>query len=157
MRIALLAAGGVALIVLIVVLATSVFGGGSSKPVRNQVEPTPGSSSQSSSAAGSSASVVPSSVTVAVLNGTSVPGLARTVANSLQRDGYQIGTVTNAPVQQHSATTVAYGSGGRSAARAVAQAIGVDPTTIGPEDTGTRSIAGRQASVVVTVGADRQQ
>ena len=138
------------LIALIVVLATS--GGGSSKPVSNKVAPASGSASQSSSTP-----VTPSSVTVSVLNGTSVPGLARTVANSLQRDGYQIGTVTNAPVQQHATTTVAFGSGGRSAARAVAQAIGVDPTTIGPEDVSTRSIAGPQATVVVTVGADRQQ
>jgi LytR cell envelope-related transcriptional attenuator len=154
---ALLIGGAVAVAVLVIVLATSAFGGGSSKPVRNQVVSSTNGAASSSGAAGSTGAVVPGNVTVAVLNGTSVPGLARSVANSLQHDGYKIGTVTNAPLQQHPSTIVAYGLGGRSAARAVAQQIGVDPTTITPEDIGTRGVAGPQATVVVTVGDDRKQ
>jgi hypothetical protein len=151
-----LVAGAVALVALVVVLATSVFGGGgSNKPVGNRVvTDSPAATNPGAPATG--ASVTPSAVTVAVLNGTSVPGLARTVANNLQHDGYTIGTVTNAPIPQHPTTTVAFAAGGRAAAQAVARAIGVDPTTILAEDLSTRGVAGAQALVVVTVGADRQ-
>lgn len=144
-----------AVIVLIVVLATSL-GGGSNKPAQNQVVSSAGANGQGGGSAAGGGTPTPSSVSVAVLNGTSTPGLARTVANSLQRNGYHIATVTNAPAQ-HQTTTVTYGSGGRSGARAIAQAIGVDPTTIAAEDAGTSSVAGPQTMVVVTVGADRQQ
>jgi hypothetical protein len=152
----LLIAATVGLVVLVVVLATTVFAGGSSKPAGNRVVSSPATSAQGSLTTGAGAGVTPSSVTVAVLNGTSVPGLARTVANNLQHDGYQIGTVTNAPIQQHTTTTVSYGSGDRSQAQAVAHAIGVDPSTVAVEDVSTQGVAGSQAMVVVTVGADRQ-
>jgi hypothetical protein len=75
----------------------------------------------------------------------------------VRSSGYRIGTVTNAPDQQHATTSVAYASGSRSAARAVAQAIGVDPGSVSAEDASTRVVAGPSASVVVTVGADRHQ
>jgi hypothetical protein len=150
-------AGGVALVVLVVVLATSVFGGGSSnKPVDNRVVTSPAATNSGAGGAATGGSVTPSAVTVSVLNGTSVPGLARTVANNLQHDGYVIGAVSNAPIQQHPTTTVAFAAGARAAGQAVARAIGVDPSTIVAEDLGTRGVAGPQALVVVTVGADRQ-
>jgi hypothetical protein len=156
-RRAALIAGGVALIALVVVLATSVFGGGgSNKPSGNRIVTSPAAANPGAPGTATGGSVTPSAVTVSVLNGTSVPGLARTVANDLQRDGYVIGAVTNAPIQQHPTTTVAFAAGGRAAAQAVARAIGVSPSTIAAEDLGTRGVAGPQALVVVTVGADRQ-
>jgi hypothetical protein len=144
-------------VVLVIVLATSVFGGGgSNKPAGNRVVPSPAAANPGVPGTATGGSVTPSAVTVAVLNGTSVPGLARTVANNLQHDGYAIGTVTNAPIPQHATTTVAFAAGGRTAAQAVARVIGVDPSTIVAEDLSTRGVAGSQALVVVTVGADRQ-
>lgn len=144
---------GVAVVALVVVLATSLLGGGGSKkPAGNRVVTSPAAGAGSAAAG----SVTPSAVTVSVLNGTSAPGLARTVANNLQHDGYGIGNVTNAPLQQHLTTTVAFAAGGRAAAQAVARAIGVDPTTVVAEDSSTLAVAGSQALVVVTVGADRQ-
>jgi hypothetical protein len=152
-----LIAGGVAVIALVVVLATSVLGGGgSNKPAGNRVVTSPAAANPGGGGTATGGSVTPSTVTVSVLNGTSVPGLARTVANNLQRDGYVIGVVSNAPIQQHPTTTVAFAAGGRAAGQAVARAIGVDPSTIVAEDLGTRGAAGPHAQVAVTVGADRQ-
>jgi hypothetical protein len=90
---------------------------------------------------------------VAVLNGTTVPGLARRVADRLVSSGYRIGTVTNASNQQHPATLVSYAPGAQAEAQAVAQQIGVSPSAVAPLDASTQVIA-RGAAVVVTVGAD---
>jgi hypothetical protein len=93
--------------------------------------------------------------TVAVLNGTTVAGLARGVADKLLADGYKIGTVTNAPDQQRSATQVAYQRGQQRAARAVARAIDVGSDAVVPIDEVTEATAGSDALIVVTVGADQ--
>jgi hypothetical protein len=92
---------------------------------------------------------------VAVLNGTTVPGLARGVADKLLADGYKIGTVTNAPDQQRSATQVAYQQGQQRTARAVARAIDVGSDAVVPIDEVTEATAGSDALIVVTVGADQ--
>jgi hypothetical protein len=92
---------------------------------------------------------------VAVLNGTTVAGLARTVADQLTKGGDRIGVVTNAPTQQQTITTVYYTPGARSQATAVAQTIGAGPNAVQPIDAVTQTV-GRAAAVVVVVGADRQ-
>jgi hypothetical protein len=94
-------------------------------------------------------------VTVAVLNGTTVPGLARGVANRIQSKGFKIGNVTNATDQSRSATIVEYEPGHRAEALAVARLIGVGADAIEPMSAGTRVIAGQDTPVVVTVGADQ--
>ncbi len=93
--------------------------------------------------------------TVAVLNGTTVPGLARAVADKLLGDGYKIGTVTNAPDQQRSATQVAYQRGREASARQVARTIDAGSDAVTPIDEVTEATAGSDAVVVVTVGADQ--
>ncbi|HEY4096274.1 MAG TPA: LytR C-terminal domain-containing protein [Baekduia sp.] len=97
----------------------------------------------------------PGTFTVAVLNGTRVPGLARGVANVLQNRNYKIGTVTNAAEQGRAATTVEYAPGHRAEATEVAAAITAPTTTLRPIDHATRTIAGRLAKVVVLVGSDQ--
>jgi hypothetical protein len=93
--------------------------------------------------------------TVAVLNGTAVPGLARGVANRLQNSGFKIGNVTNAADRSRFATLVQYAPGREAQARAVARALAVGGAFVRPADAGSRAIAGAQASVVVVVGSDQ--
>jgi hypothetical protein len=90
-----------------------------------------------------------------VLNGTTIPGLARSVADRVDSGGYRIGAVTNAPDQQRAATQVAYQSGQERAARQVAQLIDVGADAVVPIDEVTSATAGDEAVVVVTVGADQ--
>ncbi|MEZ5119999.1 MAG: LytR C-terminal domain-containing protein [Solirubrobacterales bacterium] len=95
--------------------------------------------------------------TVAVLNGTTVPGLARSVADKLEARKYRIGTVTNAPDQQRSATQVAYQPGSVRMARDVARIIDVGSDAVVPIDEVTSATAGPDALVVVTVGSDQSR
>ncbi|HEU4655906.1 MAG TPA: LytR C-terminal domain-containing protein, partial [Capillimicrobium sp.] len=93
--------------------------------------------------------------TVAVLNGTTIPGLARSVADRIEAAGYRIGSVTNAPDQQRAATQVAYQPGNERAAQAVAEIIDAGSDAVVPIDEVTSATAGDEAVVVVTVGADQ--
>ena len=92
-----------------------------------------------------------------MLNGTTVPGLAAQVADQLQSSGFARGQVTNAADQQRADTTVQYGPGQRRAADDVAGILKVGRTKVTSLDANTQAIAGPDATVVVTVGADRTQ
>ncbi len=95
--------------------------------------------------------VVPAEVDVAVLNGTSVPGLAAKVADDVRVNGFRLGAVTNSR-DQFDQTVVMYGRGQQRAARKVAHDLGVKP--LQPIDRQTEQAAG-DADVVVIAGADR--
>jgi hypothetical protein len=95
--------------------------------------------------------VVPADVTVAVLNGTSVPGLAGKVGDDVTVNGFKLGTVTNSR-SRFDQTVVMYESDQRRAARRVAHDLGVKP--VQPIDRQTEQEAGG-ADVVVIAGADR--
>lgn len=95
--------------------------------------------------------------TVAVLNGTTISGLARRTAERLESSGYTLGTVDDAPEQNRSATVVQYADGARDEARSVAEVIGVGRDAVSQLDVNTRTVAGENARVVVTVGADQNQ
>lgn len=164
LRTTLMIVGGVlAVIVVAVVLILTVFSGGSSKnspnTIGNAPATTPGSSSKSGTKTNGSAAAPVSrgDVTVAVLNGTTVPGLARGAATKLQNAGFKIGTVTNAPDQARSATFVAYQPGHQAEANVVARLIHVGTDAVKPIDQSTAVVAGQDAFVVVTVGSDQSQ
>jgi hypothetical protein len=93
--------------------------------------------------------------TVAVLNGTTVPGLARAVANRLQNDKYKIGNVTNGPDQPRTKTTVTFTPGHADRALRVAKLLGLAPAVVSPASARERALAGQTATVIVTVGADQ--
>jgi LytR cell envelope-related transcriptional attenuator len=94
--------------------------------------------------------------TVAVLNATTAPGLARGVANRLQNAGVRIGTVTNAATQDRPSTCVLYAPGHEQAARRVAAVLDLPPdAVIGAAAAADRAVAGPGATVVVLVGADQ--
>jgi hypothetical protein len=96
--------------------------------------------------------VNPAEVTVAVLNGTTVPGLAAGLGDEVERFGFDLGTVDNALNQQSAESRVLYAPGHEREAMAVgrrlriAQREAIDP--------GSRSRAG-DATVVVIAGADQ--
>ena len=93
--------------------------------------------------------------TVAILNGTAVPGLARGVANRLQNANFKIGNVTNAAAQDHATTLVHYAPGRQTAAMQVAARIDLKDFVLHPITPAERAIAGEQAAVVVIVGSDQ--
>ena len=98
-------------------------------------------------------------VTVAVLNGTSVPGLARRVAEKIEGAGFDVpdDLVTNAVEQNRSATVVMYAEGARDEAREVARVIDVGTDALDVMDESARTVTQDRAMVVVTVGADQSQ
>ena len=155
-RLAALVLGGLLAVAIGAVALTGILGGGHSRA--SHPGPATAASPSGSGASGRHqvASLTPAHITVAVLNGTSVAGLASAVADQLASGGYRKGIVTNAATQQHQATTVSYAPGRRPAAEGVAQAISVAPENIQALDPATR-VLGRGATVVVTVGSDRQQ
>ncbi len=164
LRATLMIVGGVAgVIAIVLVLVFVVFSGGDSKKAPNTIgnapATTPSSSSKTAtkSTGSKTAPVSRGDVTVAVLNGTTVPGLARGAATKLQNAGFKIGTVTNAPDQARSATVVAYQPGHQNEARVVARLIQVGTDAVKPIDPSTAVVAGQDAFVVVTVGADQSQ
>lgn len=113
-----------------------------------------GESTRTTSTTGSGGNA-PSSVNVAVLNGTTVTGLAAEIAQQVEQAGYIRGTVTNSPDQSRSATIVSFREGSRSDALKVAQQIGVGEDAVQPLDPSDAVTAGEDADVVVIVGADR--
>jgi hypothetical protein len=164
-RVAVFGAIGAIVVVAIVavVLLTGALGGDDPKTQSPNTIGTPSADSNAgespakttSTSATPAAAPAPGSYTVAVLNGTTVPGLARGVANRLQNTKFKIGNVTNAATQDRSATLVEFAPGHRAEADAVAKAIDVGRDAIQPLSPGSKTIAGDQATVVVTVGSDQ--
>jgi LytR cell envelope-related transcriptional attenuator len=97
----------------------------------------------------------PGTFTVAVLNGTTVPGLARGVANRLSNGKHKIGTLTNAASQDVAVTQILYVPGCRAAAQEVAHGLDVAPDSVAPATAGARVLAGDRAQVIVIAGADQ--
>jgi hypothetical protein len=95
--------------------------------------------------------VVPQDVTVAVLNGTSVPGLGAKVATDVQVNEFALGNVGNSR-KEYDQTVVMYEKGQHRAAEKVADDLGVKP--VQPIDRQTQQEADG-ADVVVIAGRDR--
>ena len=98
----------------------------------------------------------PSKITVAVLNGTSIQGLAAQIGDRVEADGFRKGTVSNASVAggQRANSVVMYAKGHDRDARLVARRLSIK--NVQAVDTESQSIAG-DASVVVVVGTDKTQ
>jgi hypothetical protein len=95
--------------------------------------------------------VNPADVTVAVLNGTSVPALAAKTGDDVQANDFKVGTLSNSH-KQYQQTVVMYEPHQQRAANKVAHDLGVKP--VQPIDRQTqREVDG--ADVVVIAGADR--
>ena len=97
-------------------------------------------------------------VPLAVLNGTTVTGLARAAADKLTKKGYnEPNVVTNDTTNQARPTTqVYYEAKARAAALDVAKILGVPTAQVKAMDANARALADR-AQVAVFVGADKAQ
>ncbi|MEA2270132.1 MAG: hypothetical protein QOC64_2742, partial [Solirubrobacteraceae bacterium] len=146
-----------------VVLGVTLLGGGDgggdqAAPRPNTVAPpasanTTGSSEPQGSSSGR---VNRPQVTVAVLNGTTFTGLARSASDKITQAGFRPGVVTNDTTNQaRSATAIFYAEGHRNAALDVARIVGIGRDAVQPMDQQTRTLAGEDADVVVSVGADQ--
>jgi hypothetical protein len=105
--------------------------------------------------------VQPGTVTVSVLNGTDMQGLAQTVFNRLAADGYEKGSKpSNAADQTHTSTIVAYmAPTDRRDALAVANSLKLSPSAVQLVDPTTKATVcpptqACTSRVVVTVGQD---
>jgi hypothetical protein len=108
--------------------------------------------------------VAPASVTVSVLNGTDMSGLAGKVADRLAADGYGKGSKpTNAADQTHTSTIVAYvAPADRRDAVAVANSLKLSSSAVQPVDATAKATVcpptqACTTRVVVTVGTDLSQ
>ena len=96
----------------------------------------------------------PSDVTVAVLNGTLVPGLAAAIGDEVEKLGFDLGTLGNADnqEQQRAESVVLYASGHKPEAVVVSRRLKIPQReAIDPD---TQALAG-DASVVVVAGGDQ--
>jgi hypothetical protein len=97
------------------------------------------------------AAVAKSEITVSVLNGTSINGLAGKVGSDLEGAGYDLGQVTTTE-SGVAETIVMYADGQKRAAQKVAKQLGV--TEITPVDRPSERLGG-EADVFVVAGEDR--
>lgn len=95
----------------------------------------------------------PADVTVAVLNGTSVSGLAGKVGSDIEAAGYKLGVVTNT-TPDYKRTEVMFAEKQKPAAQKVAGDIGVATEDVVELDRELQEMVG-DADVVVIAGEDR--
>lgn len=100
----------------------------------------------------SGAAVEPGDVTVAVLNGTTVPGLAAALRDQLAAGGFKKGLIDVFSDQQLVESVVQYAPGHQAAAKAVGRRIGIRRSA--PLTAAGRALAG-DATVIVIAGADK--
>jgi hypothetical protein len=98
------------------------------------------------------AAIKPGNVTVAVLNGTTVPGLAATLRDQLAAAGFKKGTIDVFSDQQLSESVVQYAPGHQAEAKAVGTRVGISQRE--PVTANSRALAG-DATVIVIAGADK--
>jgi hypothetical protein len=101
----------------------------------------------------------PSSVTVAVLNGTDVSQLAHKIGQQLTGSGYKEGALATAANQSQSTTVVGYLPGFKHDATKVATALKLSAANVQPVAQSAQTVAcpppgACHANVIVTVGSD---
>jgi hypothetical protein len=98
------------------------------------------------------AAVRPGDVTVAVLNATTVPGLAAALRDQIAAAGFRKGTINDFSDQQLAESVVQYARGHEAEARAVSRRVGISQRA--PVTADSRALAG-DATVIVIAGADK--
>lgn len=93
----------------------------------------------------------PRTVTVSVLNGTTVGGLAAELGDKLEGQGFQLGNVTNNTDQQRAESVVLFAPGAEEESKDVGRRLKIDQRE--PIDPDSQTRAG-DATVVVVAGAD---
>jgi LytR cell envelope-related transcriptional attenuator len=99
-----------------------------------------------------SAAIKPGNVTVAVLNGTTVPGLAAALRDQIAAAGFKKGAIDVFSDQQLTQSVVQYAPGHEAEAQAVGRMLGISQRE--PVTANSRALAG-DATVIVIAGADK--
>ena len=149
--------GGLLLLVGVGFGATQLLGEDEgAQPADQTSQPTGGASGGDDTGAGSGnrsgAGVDPGRVTVAVLNGTTVPGLAAQIGDNVESQGFQLGTITNSTDQQRAESVVLYAPGAEMEARDVARRLKISQREEADPD--SQGLAG-DATVIVVAGQDK--
>jgi hypothetical protein len=136
-------------------LSSDEEGGGTPAGSSNSA-PATGGEAEGENGEGRPRPVVPANVTVAVLNGTTVPNLALGVGEQVEGHGFTLGTVANSAdqEQQRAESVVMFAPGHRNEAIAVSRRLKI--TQRQPIDPASQELAG-DATVVVIAGADLAQ
>ena len=161
-RVAAIVGAAVGVIAVLAVAGILIFGGGGDEPA-----PKPNTVAQPTTDTAASGAATPAkapaklnrkAVPLAVLNGTTVTGLARGAADKLTAKGYnEPNVVTNDTTNQQRPTTqVYYEAKAHAAALDVAKILGVPTSQVKPMDANARALADR-AQVAVFVGGDKAQ
>ncbi len=148
--------GGIVLVLAIAVFAVVQVSGGDDpdSSVQDAPQSTPSDADADADADQEQAPIDPSSVTVAVLNGTLVPGLAAQMGDKLSAQEFEVGTVTNNYDQELAESVVLYAPGAEREAAEVGRRLDISQReAIDPD---SQALAG-DASVVVVTGADLTQ
>lgn len=141
-------------LILLAACAVVLFTGGvAGVTLLTRADPAPKNAGRNEAAKPERGPIDPSTVTVAVLNGTTVPGLAQQTAGIVEQAGFRPGNVANS-TQASAESAVLFAGGNRPAAREVGREL--DVSQVEPIDPETQALAG-DADVVVLVGADRSQ
>ncbi len=94
--------------------------------------------------------VSPSEIEVAVLNGTSVPGLAATYGDKVEKEGFDLGAVTNSS-ESFESSVVMFKDGRKPEAKQVAKDLAI--AKVQPMSNEVAQVSG-EANVSVIVGED---
>jgi hypothetical protein len=98
------------------------------------------------------AAVKPGNVTVAVLNGTTVPHLAAALSAQIAAAGFKKGTINDYSDKQLAESVVQYAPGHQAEAKAVGRRLGISQRE--PVTADSRALGG-DATVIVIAGADK--
>jgi hypothetical protein len=145
--------GGLVLVAGIVILLLTLLDGNGGAPVStNPLVSTPKTTQSSKTKA--KATVPPADVTVGVYNGTSINGLGSKVQSKIANADYNARPAQTAPGNgtPKATTTVAYKTGYRNSALAIAKLLDLPTSAVQPITSDVSIAAG--ADVVVTVGND---
>jgi hypothetical protein len=162
-RVAAIVGGVLGVIAVLAVAGILIFGGGGDKPAPKPNTVAQPAAGDTNAANGSATPKAPAKVNrkavpLAVLNGTTVTGLARGAADKLTAKGYnEPNVVTNDTTNQQRPTTqIFYEAKARAAALDVAKILGVPAAQVKAMDANARALADR-AQVAVFVGGDKAQ
>ena len=135
-------------------------GGGSSADVPAAASPT--ATAEATTQSGQRERAIPrGDVTVAVVNGTTLSGLAADISEDLIAAGFNKGAVATGADQTQQTTVVMYASGFQAPARTVAKLLKLSASRIRPLDQDFAALAQADATsapapeVVVVIGADK--
>jgi hypothetical protein len=149
-RSVLLVGGGIAAAIVIGLGIVKLTGDDSKPPAAkgpasSASQTTPADTPKKSASSG----IDPASVTVAVLNGTTTPGLAAKLGDRITAQGFKLGNVTNNPDQQRAESVVMFTGGAEKEAAEVGKRMKIAQRE--PIDPESQRLGG-DASVVVIAG-----